>query len=471
MPKRAKGLSAAGLKHLPPGKHADGKGLYLIVKPNGRYWVFRYMRDGRAREMGFGPFDAGGTDNAGGRKRASVSLAEARVRADEAQALLRAGSDPLDARDDAKADAEKHRQVEAAAAERAALTFSAVADKLVAVHAPTWSSPKTAASWKLTLDKHARPALGNLPIAEINRDHVVAALSPLWTSRPAAARKLQRRISSVLDFAAAHGWRAADNPAAGRVLRLTKQLPRLNTAGRRWPSLPWQRVPAFLAALDNQRGTSPLALRFAVLTALRSNEVRQARWSEFNFQDALLTIAGTRMKGGRQKDLPAHRVPLTAAMLDVLARAVALRTGTVPACETLAAQAALLGDSLVFPSAAATALSDATLGACIKRLNEAAPKGAPLPWCDADGRPVTAHGFRRSFRTWVDDERPDDSAAAEKALAHEEANKVSAAYRGSDLLARRRVLMDAWSVHCTTQPAARGARPAKAEAAAGVQQA
>jgi integrase len=454
MPRRAKGLSAAGLKHLPPGKHADGKGLYLIVKPSGRFWVLRYMRDGRAREMGLGPFDAGTPDNAGGRKRASVSLADARQRADEAQALLRAGGDPLDARDGAKADAARQRKDQVVAAERAALTFRTVADKLLAMHSPVWTSAKTQASWRLTLDKHAFPMIGDVPIADISREHVVRALSPVWTAQPATARKLQRRIAATLDYAAANGWRVADNPATGRVLRLTKALPTVNANGRRWPSLPWQRVPAFLVALDRQHGVSPLALRFAVLTALRSNEIRGARWNEFDFSDALWTIPGSRMKGGKAKDVPAHRVPLTAPMLAVLARAVALRTGIVPAIEALPAQAALLRDGLVFPSLADGPLSDATLGACIKRLNADGPEGGPVPWRDADGRPATAHGFRRSFRSWVDDERPDDAAAAEKALAHDEPNKVSAAYRGSDLLARRRALMEAWGAFCGTSAAA-----------------
>jgi integrase len=76
------------------------------------------------------------------------------------------------------------------------------------------------------------------------------------------------------------------------------------------------------------------------------------------------------------------------------------------------------------------------------------PEGEPMPWRDVDGRAITQHGFRRSFRSWVDDEHPADAAAAEVQLAHEEPNKVAAAYRGSDLLARRVVLMRAWAEHC-----------------------
>lgn len=79
----------------------------------------------------------------------------------------------------------------------------------------------------------------------------------------------------------------------------------------------------------------------------------------------------------------------------------------------------------------------------IRRVNECDHADPPLEWRDADGRPAAAHGFRRSIRTWVDDERPEDGAAAERALAHEEANKVSAACLGGDLLARRIALIRA----------------------------
>ena len=453
MPRRAKGLTAAGLKHLPLGKHADGKGLYLIVKPAGRFWVLRYMVDGRSREMGLGPYDPS-ADERGDRKRPSVPLAQARRQAEDAQALLRAGRDPLDARDAAKAEIDARRRAEAAAEQRAALTFRTIAEQLIATHEPVWTNPKTSRSWRWTLGKHVYPVLGGLPIADIGREDVVRTLSPIWTAHPAHARVLQRRIAAVLDYAAANGWRAADNPAQGRVLRLTKALPPVNATSQRLPSLPWQRVPAFLAALAPDSTASALALRFAILTVVRSNEVRKARWDEFDFAAGLWTIPGQRMKGGKARRLPAHRVPLTEPMLAVLAGAIALRTGKALSTDALPGQAVLLGAALVFPTPrdASAALSDGALSACIKRMNVRDDADSPPEWRDADGRPAAAHGFRRSFRTWVDDERPEDGAAAERALAHEEANKVSAAYRGGDLLARRIALMAAWNAHCVKAP-------------------
>lgn len=410
-----------------------GDGLLLEVKQSGaKAWVLRYMLNGKRRDMGIGSFPA-------------VSLKEARAKADAARKQASEKQDPITAR---RQEREAIAAARAAEEEKRARTFRDVAEALIKAQSPAWTSTKTLASWRLTLDKHGYPVLGDLPVADITRADVVRALSPIWTHQPPTARKLQRRISAVLDYAAANGWRAADNPAAGRVLRLTKALPAILADGHRWPSLPWPRVPAFMAALLKRDGMSALALRFAILTALRSNEIRQARWSEFDFEAGVWTLPGAKMKGGRAKAREAHRVPITPAMLDVLTVAAAHHTDQDVTAQNLPLQARRLRDGLVFATAEGGAYSDAAMSATIKRMNADRPEGEPMPWRDVDGRPITQHGFRRSFRSWVDDERPADAAAAEAQLAHEEPNKVAAAYRGSDLLTRRVVLMRAWADHC-----------------------
>ncbi|MEI6161873.1 MAG: integrase arm-type DNA-binding domain-containing protein [Roseococcus sp.] len=423
-------------------------GLLLEVRPvtkkspaGTKAWIVRVQLDGKRRDVGLGAYPL-------------ISLAEARRKAAAMRELAQGGVDPLMAKRRSEVEAAARRREEEEQAKNVR-TFRDVAERLVTIQAPGWTSAKTVASWKLTMNKWAYPALGDLPIAEIGREQVVQALTPIWTTQPATARKLQRRISATLDYAAANGWRAADNPAAGRVLRLTKALPSINANGRRWPSLAWAKVPAFLAALDKQQGIAPLALRFAALCALRSNEIRQARWDEMDFAAGVWTIPGHRMKNGKLRELPPHRVPISQPMRDVLCRAMVAVTAEECAPDALAAHAALRGDVLVFPNGNGEALSDAALGACIKRMNKGRTEDAPAPWRDVDGRPVTAHGLRRSFRSWVDDERPEDAAAAEKQLAHDEPNKVSAAYRGSDLLARRVMLMAAWGSFVTTPPAAK----------------
>lgn len=145
--------------------------------------------------------------------------------------------------------------------------------------------------------------------------------------------------------------------------------------------------------------------------------------------------------------LPPLRLPITEGMVAVLAEAMAMHAGS-GSVDDLSKRVALMGHALIFPNLKGEALSDAALGAVIHRMNGAGNQGEPPRWRDVDGRPATPHGFRRSFRTWTDDERPTDAAAAEMQLNHDDANKVAAAYRSSDLLARRRPLMTAWGAYC-----------------------
>jgi integrase len=355
------------------------------------------------------------------------------------------GRDPVEA---ARKAAEAAASAKAEAEIRGARTFRDVAERLVKAQSPGWTSDRTHGSWRVSLDRHAYPLLGNKPISDIGREDVVGAIAPLWAARTATAKKLQRRIAAVLDYAAALGWRGTDNPAAGRALRVTKALPNAPPA-KKQPSLPWRRVSAFLTALEPMDGLGPVALRFGVLTVVRSAELRFGGWHELDLAALIWTIPATRMKGGRAKEMEAHRVPLSRAAVAVLEMLAEMAEGKPITGPDLIAYAAGRGDALLFPAPRGGALSDATLGACIKRMNEAAAEaGLPL-WCDVDGRQAVPHGFRRSFRSWVDDTRPAEGEAAEKALAHEDSNQVRAAYRGSDMLEQRRPLMEAWGEFCS----------------------
>ena len=261
-----------------------------------------------------------------------------------------------------------------------------------------------------------------------------------------------RRIGAVLRYAAAQEWRPNDNVADLRTLRHAG-LPPL-PGGRRQPSLPWARLPAFMTALDNMPGLAPLALRLAVLTALRSGEIRQTRWSWLSFDGTpTLTVPGDMMKGKKTDDVHPHRVPLSDAALETLALAYTAANGTPATVADLPQRAALMRDALIFPSARRTTpLSDMALSAVMRRMNADKPESAASPWRDPDGREAVPHGFRATFSTWVDDTRPQEREAAEKALAHEISNRVSGAYRRSDLFDRREPLMSEWASHCTGHP-------------------
>ena len=413
---------------------SDGGGLLLLVKPTGaKLWIARITVDGKRRDMGLGGYPV-------------VTLKEAREKAAAAKKAAESGTDPIRQKA-AEAKARKDQREAEVIAE--ARTFRAVAAACIKAETPGWKSSRTAKLWTASLTRHAYPTLGEMPIAEIDRAKVREAIEDVWTSAPSVARKVLQHISTILRYAAAHGWRANDNPADARMLRFTG-LPPLR-GKKKQPSLPWARMPAFMVALAKMPGLAPVALRFVALTALRSGEVRQARCSWLAFDSVpTLTVPGEVMKGKKSASVQPHRVPLTPAALDTLVLAYGLVIGSAVKVADLPALAALRGDALIFPSAKGTTpLSDMALSAVLRRMNDDRPKGAPAPWRDPDGRQAVPHGLRASFSTWVDDTRPHEREAAEKALAHQVANAVSAAYRRSDLFDRRIPLMAEWAAHCT----------------------
>jgi integrase len=433
----------AAAKRDMPYRLSDGGGLLLEVRPTGaKVWLCRLTVHGRRRDMGLGGFP-------------TVSLKEARARALAARQLAERGEDPIAERGRLAREAEARR---AAEAEATARTFKAVAEACIKAEAPGWKNKRTALLWASSLERHAYPVLGDLPIAEIDRAKVRKAIDGVWISAPSIGRKVLRRIATVLRYAAAHGWRANDNPADAKMLRHAG-LPPL-PGGKKQPSLPWARMPGFYATLRGMEGLAPLALRLVLLTALRSGEVRQARWSWLSFDGTpTLTIPGEVMKGKRSSDVQSHRVPLSPAAIEVLAAAYFYSAGQAASAVEMPRLAPLLGDALIFPSARRTTpLSDMALSAVMRRMNRA-PKGAGetfiTPWRDPDGREAVPHGFRATFSTWVDDTRPEEREAAERALAHEVANRVSAAYRRSDLFDRRVPLMRAWAEHCCREATVR----------------
>lgn len=428
-----------------PYRLSDGAGLLLMVKPTGaKVWLARVTVGGKRRDMGLGGYP-------------TVTLKEAREKAATARKQVTNGVDPIQERARAAIEREEKRS---AAAQAEARNFRTVALACIEAEAPGWKNQRTALVWQRSLEQWAFPTLGAVPVADIDRTLVRRTIDTVWTTRPATGRKVLRRIGTVLRYAAAHGWRANDNPCDVRMLRHAG-LPAL-PGGHRQPSLPWARLPAFMTALDLMPGLGALALRLAVLTALRSGEIRNARWSWLSFDGTpTLTVPGEVMKGKKSGDVTPHRVPLSGAALETLARAYAEANGTTAMAADLAGLARLARDALIFPSAKRiTPLSDMALSAVMRRMNGDRPDDALPPWRDADGREAVPHGFRASFSTWVDDIRPEERAAAEKALAHEVGNKVSGAYRRSDLFDRRVTLMCDWAEHClnaeavTEQPVA-----------------
>ncbi|MFQ3664290.1 MAG: site-specific integrase [Chloroflexaceae bacterium] len=179
-------------------------------------------------------------------------------------------------------------------------------------------------------------------------------------------------------------------------------------------------MPDFWRALAEARGVAAEALRFAILTAARSGEVRGMRWREVDWAGSVWTVPPERMKAGR-----AHRVPLSGEALAVLRRMRAL--GEAP-------------EGFVFPAPRRGApLSDMSLTAALRDL--------PGEWRDALGNAITVHGFRSTFRDWAGETQAAPRDVAEAALAHVVKDATERAYARGDLLEPRRVLMERWAHH------------------------
>ncbi len=369
-------------KTTKPGRYYDGNGLFLKVDPSGaKRWGQRLVIHGRQRTLGLGGC-------------ALVSVTEAREVALENRKIARAGGDPLAQR----------------RSSTAIPTFEAATATVIDLHRHGWRNEKHAAQWGATLRSYVFPRLGQRPVADITTADVMAALMPIWSSKPETARRVRQRISTVMKWAVAQGYRA-DNPAGDAI---GAALPKHNGKTKRHHrALPHGEVAA---AIETVRGSgagksAKLAFEFLILTAARSGEVRLATWDEIDTAAATWTVPASRMKARI-----VHRVPLCDRALAILAEARTLDDGS----------------GLIFPGTrTGKPLSDMTISKLMRDLG-------------LDGVP---HGFRSSLRDWASELTHTPRDVMEAALAHTVRDKTEAAYNRSDQFDRRRILMNQWSAY------------------------
>jgi integrase len=381
------------------GMHPDGDGLYLSVTAAGvASWSFRYMLQGRAREMGLGPLR-------------DVSLAQARALAHDARHQKRQGIDPLAVRDG--------RRTTAALAAARAMSFEACARAYITAHAPGWTNAKHAAQWPSSLETFVYPFFGKLPIASIDTTLVMKALEPLWAKKPTTASRVRGRIESVLDWATARGYRQGENPARwkGHLENLLPHAAKLRVV-KHHAALAYGELPAFMAALRTHDDVGARALAFVVLTAARSGEALKARWSEIDLPGRLWIVPAERMKKRRE-----HRVPLSPAALAILKEMAAIRSG-----------------EFIFAEADGKHVDSDILRRVLRRLGR---------------HDLTPHGFRSSFTDWCAERTHYPAEVRQMALAHVVDDAVEAAYRRGDMFEKRRKLGESWAAFCS-QPVPAG---------------
>ncbi len=359
-----------------PGMYADGATLYLDWRsPTSRSWVQRLLVKRKPTRLGLGSYPM-------------RSLAQARADAAYNRKIAREGGDPL---------FEK----------RAAMmpTFSECAERVIELYAEGWKeSGKSAAQWRASLQKYAFPIIGEKRVDAVTVSDVMRVLSPHWANKHVTMNRVRRRISAVMKWAIAEGYRE-DNPAGEAI---SAALPKPQKRAQHFKALPYAELPIAIVHIQQcgAWAATTRALEFLILTATRSIEACGADWSEIDVDTKTWTIPAERMKAGRE-----HKIPLSGRSLAILQEQ----------------REATGGDGLVFLSATGKPLSSVALARVVRLA----------------GIESTCHGFRSTFRDWCA-ETGKRRELAEAALAHT-VGGVEGAYFRTRLLEERHSLMDAWS--------------------------
>lgn len=394
MSKQINKLTAVAVKNMKkPGWHADGNGLYLQVSPTGsKSWAYRYKVNGKSVWHGLGTFTS------------LNNLDKARKSAAQCKQLRADGIDPIE---------HKNSQIVKKQLEKArTLTFQQCAERYIESHKNGWKNKKHISQWTNTLTTYTFPFIGTMPVQDVDIDHILKVLEPIWYTKTETASRVRQRIESILDWATVRKYRKGDNPALWRG-RLDKILPNRNKVQKpkHFVAMDYRDIPAYFCKLRAKKTISCRALAFTILTASRNGESRQLTYDELNLNDNIWIIPEERMKAGRE-----HRVPLSGESLKIIKEMQTInQTG------------------LVFEGF---------------RTGRPISEAALLKEVKLHDTELTVHGFRSAFRDWCAEKTNYPREVAEAALAHSLKDKTEAAYQRGDILEKRRELMNAWADYC-----------------------
>lgn len=413
MPKIAKNLSAIEVNRLQaPGWHAVGgvPGLLLQVRQpstdgavNPRSWILRIRNGAKRTPLGLGSYPL-------------VSLAEAREQAKKILNDVREGIDIKERK--------RSRRSALIAAAAKAKTFKETAEAYIEAHSADYSSDKHRKQWAATLEAYAYPVIGNILVADISMRSILDVLlqpvegkdgvkGKFWHVKTETASRLQGRIKTVLDYAIVNEYRSGNNPAMWTGY-LDTQLPspkKLKDQTHH-PAVPYAEVGEFMVQLRKNSSISAKALQFLILTAVRSGSVRMADWNEIDLEKKLWVIPPTNTKTKQE-----HRVPLCPQSITLLKGLTRIA-----------------GNTKVFPSLRGAALSDMAISQIMRGMRE---RGE----LKMDAVP---HGFRSTFRDWAAEQTSYPDEIRKAASGHTVGDSVQQAYQRTDLLEKRRRLMNDW---------------------------
>ena len=421
MPKIARELTDVAVRKIDtPGWHAVGgvAGLLLQVRnPTGsgsklsKSWVLRIKNGSRRVPLGLGSYPL-------------VPLKEAR---DKARRLVMEARDGIDLLESKRA--RRQALIDAQAKTK---TFLDAANEYVEAHSADYTNEKHRKQWASTLEAYAYPVIGKMPVADIEMIHVLQVLTQetkdkegesakLWYAKPQTAYRLLGRIKTVLDAATVAGYRSGTNPATWTGY-LDTQLPSPKKVRpvTHHKAVPYERIAEVMTALKKNTSISSKALQFLILTAVRSGSVRQAEWSEIDLNKKLWIIPPEHTKTRQE-----HRVPLQPE-----------------AIELLKGLPKMVGVQKIFPSPRGTALSDMALSQLMRGMLERGEITVE----------AVPHGFRSTFRDWAAEKTSYPDEIRKAASGHTVGDAVQKAYQRTDLLEKRRELMNDWAEFVNSKP-------------------
>ena len=426
MPKEITPLSELQVKAIKPKVKADGTldvdktavggcaGLYLYTQPAGtKTWVLRARLNGKRVEFGLGSYATRASTKrkkASGKTDTALTLKAARVKGMAWREQIADGIDP-------RAE-KKRRRSELAAAKAGEMTFAELAESYVAKKAAEWKTIKQVRTLKQFLADHINPHVGDILVKDLEPEHFISMLKPIYTKIPPTAKKIIRHCEQIINLGIVLGLRPVGNNPARWESGLDVAFPAYKKVHKEQhhPSVDWRLMPEFmqkLLALDTPSWTKPEVsiLALQILTVSRPSEARLARWEDFSIEDKCWHIPD-----GSERDLhkasQSYRVPLTPLAIKILKAAGPKASGRIWSIDK------------------GTEVPDPYVSCIPKMLGY-----------DAD-----AHGMRGSFRTWI--QEPEAGRWSDDAvritMKHSLKDKVTAAYAKGDCYEERVKLLKAW---------------------------
>lgn len=377
----------------PKGIHRIDDCLYLRVTDSGRSFIFRYQKNGKRTDVGLG-------------SATKITIARAKEIALKLRTDIAKGIEPP----------KKARADQAPIETKKERTFNEIYLEAIEVtrQARQWKGDAIKKCWISSLERYACPLIGDKPLSQIGRDDIATILEPMWYEQTPTAAKLRSRLEQVFSYALFKREYEGQNPAVWRG-NLDMLLPMSTKIhiDKHHEAMTMDEAKRVAPILWRTFNVADLAVLFILLTALRKMEVLKMLWNEVNFDERLFCVPPERRKVFR--DYP-HRVPLSDQALLLLRLMKSVRRGD----------------------------SDKVFESRFVKDGYIAGDYLPRVLTVRVGRKVTVHGCRATFRMWVEDMQG-DVTAAEYEMMHENPSAVVRAYQRSDLLDRRRVLMQKWA--------------------------